>query len=233
MKKIFRAITPPVIIQLFRMFRKSTQAPKTIHVQKLGDPKQQDLDLYYDVTYAEALEEWGKDNTWNEIQMFLACSRGKILDIACGTGRTIKLLESKNPQCEIYGFDISDLLIAKAREKGIPDSRLKIADATKMPYSTDEFDYSYSIGSLEHFTEEGIVKFISESARVTKGMSFHMIPVSKSGKNEGWMKTIQSFYNNSEGWWMEKFGNSFSRVYTIASKWEDPISFGRWFVCIK
>jgi ubiquinone/menaquinone biosynthesis C-methylase UbiE len=164
--------------------------------------------------------------------MFFACRTGKVLDVACGTGATIKLLE-KNNTLEIHGFDISDLLIQKAIEKNIPKERLRVEDATKTNYLDNEFDYSYSIGSLEHFTFEGIDKFISESSRYTKFAAFHMIPISKSGKDEGWMKTMQSFFNNSEEWWFAHFKKHFSKVYCIASKWEDDISFGRWFICIK
>lgn len=233
MKKILKEITPPILIRLIRKCRTAPAREKEISVQRLDDPKAQDLDLYWDPKYAQALEEWGKDNTWNEIQMFLANCSGNVLDIACGTGVTIKLIEKNNPDCVIYGFDISELLISKAIEKGIPSSRLKVADATKTPYESGSFDYSYSIGSLEHFTEDGIAQFIAESARLTKKISFHMIPVSRSGKNEGWLKTIQSFFNNSEDWWMGKFRKNYSRVYSIPSKWEDAISFGRWFVCIK
>ena len=133
---------------------------------------------------------------------------------------------------ELYGFDISELLISKAIDKKIPVERLKVADATKNNYQDNEFDYSYSIGSLEHFTLDGIDKFIAESSRITKKASFHMIPVSKSHTNEGWLTTIQSYFNNTEDWWYDKFKFHFKEVYPIASKWEDNISYGRWFVCI-
>jgi ubiquinone/menaquinone biosynthesis C-methylase UbiE len=105
-----------------------------------------------------------------------------------------------------------------------------------MSYPDNAFDYSYSIGSLEHFTEKGIEKFIAEAARVTKKHSMHMIPTSKSGKNDGWMTTsttIQTFYNNSDKWWLEKFSKSFKEVYILNSIWNDGISYGRWFVCKK
>ena len=197
---------------------------------RIDNPDKQDLNLYWDEEYTKVLEDWGKDDVWNEIQMILAGRKGKILDIACGTGITIKILQ-KYPNLEIHGFDISDLLIQKAIEKNIPGKRLKVADATKTDYLDDEFDYSYSIGSLEHFTSDGIDKFIAESARYTKNASFHMIPVSKSGIDEGWVKLVQSYFNNSEDWWYNRFSRCYANVYSIPSKWEDSISFGRWFIC--
>jgi ubiquinone/menaquinone biosynthesis C-methylase UbiE len=229
---IVRQVCPPIIwnvlLRAKSKFAKTTQQ-KSVAIDK---PKEQDLDLYWDAEYAKVLEEWGKDNTWNEIQLMLASCQGKVLDIACGTGITIKLLE-KFDQLEIHGFDISDLLIGKALEKNIPKERLKVADATKTNYAENAFDYSYSIGSLEHFTLEGIDQFLGESARYTKRISYHMIPVSRSGKNEGWLKTVQSFFNNSERWWYDKFKKHYRIVHCIPSKWEDTISYGRWFICIK
>ena len=225
MKKSFlKEILPSIIWQRLAKRNKTN----TI----LDKPEIQDLDLYWDSEYANILDEWGKDNVWNEIQLIMAACNGKILDIACGTGKTIQLLE-KFSNLEIHGFDISDLLIQKAIEKNIPVEHLKVTDATATSYSNNEFDYSYSIGSLEHFTFEGIDKFIGECFRYTKKASYHMIPISRSGKNEGWIKTTQSYFNNSEDWWYNKFYSHYPNVYSIASKWEDNISYGRWFVCIK
>ena len=233
MKLFIRQICPPIIWNgLSSLKRRNNSHPHKVQKKNSFNPDKQDLDLYWDPQYAQVLEEWGRDNVWNEIQLLLAFRSGKVLDIACGTGITIKFLE-KFPSLELHGFDISDLLINKAIEKNISQERLKVADATKTNYSNDEFDFSYSIGSLEHFTTEGIDKFLNECSRYTKTASFHMIPISRSGENEGWMKTVQSFHNNSEQWWNEKFIKNFKYVFSVPSKWEDEISVGRWFLCSK
>jgi ubiquinone/menaquinone biosynthesis C-methylase UbiE len=198
----------------------------------LLDPNKQDLDLYWDPDYAQVLETWGEGNTWEEIQFLLVNCKGKILDIACGTGRTMEILSGIRG-IELHGCDISDFLISKAIERGIRHDWLSVCDATQMNFPDNIFDYAYSIGSLEHFTEEGISKFIAECYRVTKINSFHMLPVSRSGKNEGWMKTIQSFHNNSVNWWLNKFKTYYKTVYVLDSKWDDAISVGKWFICIK
>lgn len=192
----------------------------------------QDLDVYWDPEMAKMLETWGEGNAWNEIQLFMVNCKGSVLDIACGTGKTIELLE-KFPELELYGCDISDFLINKAIERGIPASHLAVCDATKTDYSDNYFSYAYSIGSLEHFTEDGIVKFISECHRIVKETSFHMVPVSKSGKDEGWIKSMQSYHNNSEDWWLRKYKSAYEIVYTLNSVWSDRISEGKWFVCVK
>lgn len=210
-----------------KLFSFKKEVKQTVTV---ADSSKQDLDLYWDPKMADLLEIWGEENVWNEIQMFFSALSGTVLDIACGTGiTTIKL--NKFDSLKVFGCDISDLLIDRAIEKGIDKNTLTVCDATEMPYADNQFDYSFSIGSLEHFTDEGIDKFISEARRVTSKASFHMLPTSKSKVNEGWMKTLQSFHNNNNEWWIEKFSKSFTSVIPLRSKWEDRISDGYWFVC--
>jgi ubiquinone/menaquinone biosynthesis C-methylase UbiE len=181
---------------------------------------------------ADVLETWGEGNVWDEIQLLLINCQGRVLDIACGTGKTMAVLAFMR-QLEISGFDISDMLIGKAVARGLSPKRLQVADATSMPYTDAEFDYSYSIGSLEHFTESGIDRFVQEASRVTRLASFHMMPTSRSGRDEGWMKTFQSFYNNSIPWWEQRLRKGFSEVVVLPSKWNDDLSVGNWFVCRK
>jgi SAM-dependent methyltransferase len=194
-------------------------------------PQSQDLDVYWDPEMAEILEHWGTGNAWNEIQLLLANVRGKVIDIACGTGKVMSILASY-PALELHGCDISDLMIAKAIERGIPRERLRVADATATPYGDGAFDYGYSIGSLEHFTEDGIAKFVAEARRITRVASFHQIPTARSGRNEGWLKRRQSYHNNSVEWWLRFFHGSYATVHVLDSAWNDKISVGKWFLCI-
>ncbi len=193
----------------------------------------QETNIYWDPQMAQILETWGKDHVWNEIQMLLINCEGKILDIACGTGVTIEIL-SRYKSLEIYGVDISDFLISKAIKRGLDTKKLIVCDVIDMGiYGDNFFDYSYSIGSLEHFAEEGIQKAIAEIYRITKKISFHMVPVSRSEKNKGWITPYQSYYNNSTQWWIEKFKSKYPDIYIINSVWNDNQSVGRWFICIK
>jgi len=190
------------------------------------------LDLYWDDEYAKTLDTWGEGNTWHEIPFLIANCSGNVLDIACGTGITMEKL-AFIPQVTLYGCDISDLLIQKAIDRGLPPERLKVLDATSTDYADNFFNHAYSIGSLEHFTEEGLRLAIAECHRVTRFSAFHLMPVSRSGRDEGWLKTIQSFHNNSTDWWLRMLRTSYESVYTIDSLWQDEISVGKWFICEK
>jgi len=212
-----------------RLFLKGIR--KIIKKSQKNSSDHQDLNLYWDSEMAQILETWGERNVWIEIQYLLYNCKGKVLDIACGTGKTIELI-SKFPQIKVYGCDISDFLISKAIERGIKNDRLTVCDATKTNYLDKSFEYAYSIGSLEHFTDDGIINFLSECNRIVRKTSFHMIPISRSGENEGWIKTYQSFHNNSTQWWLDKFNSEYKTVYVLDSTWEDDISIGKWFICM-
>jgi ubiquinone/menaquinone biosynthesis C-methylase UbiE len=230
MKKIIQNILPPYIvfflkkIYFFYLLKNNKNSIAKDH---------QDIEIYNDPITAEKLEKWGRDSVWNEIMLLFNGKNGKILDVACGTGKNILDLKILNPQASFYGCDISQFLINIAASKGIDINNLKCIDATKLDYKENFFDYSYSIGSLEHFTDEGIDNVIEKLYYTTKVASFHMMPVSKKNHNEGWIKTYQTFHNNSVEWWVNKFKKKFKTVYIVDSSWSDFISNGKWFLCYK
>jgi ubiquinone/menaquinone biosynthesis C-methylase UbiE len=230
LKNTLRQLCPPLIWSTLSRVRGLIRPPAP-HAPAVN-PENQELGIYWDPEFAKLLETWGEGNMWNEIQLLLVNCSGRVLDCACGTGTVIERLR-KYPRLEVHGFDISDFLIGKAVERGIPRERLTVADATQTPYPDERFDYSYSIGSMEHFTEEGIEKFMADNHRVTKIAGFHSVPVSRSGRNEGWINLGQSYFNNSIDWWLEKFQKSYRTVYVFDSRWDDALSVGKWFVCLK
>lgn len=227
MKKFIKEWCPPALWRGASKFR-----AKFTQYRNVADGSSQDLAVYWDSEMAQILETWGTGNAWTEIQFLMANCSGTVLDVACGTGTVMEVL-NEIPNLEVHGCDISDMLVSKAVERGIAQRLLKVCDATALPYADNQFDYSYSIGSLEHFTEEGIEKVIAEMARVTRVASFHMMPTSRSKKDEGWLKTYQSFHNCSPNWWERRLKGSFSRVSVLDSRWEDGISVGSWFLCFK
>jgi ubiquinone/menaquinone biosynthesis C-methylase UbiE len=234
LKDLARSVCPSFVWQAAAAIKHALVPGAAVSAQQNPEVtagRRQDLDVYWTPEMAEILEHWGEGNAWTDVQLLMSNVRGKVLDIACGTGKVMEILA--RPDVDIFGCDISDLLIEKAVQRGLSSEKLRVCDATDMPYRDGEFDYSYSIGSLEHFTEDGILKFVREASRVTRVGSFHMIPTSRSGREEGWRKTIQSFHNNSVPWWVARFQPSFAQVRVVDSTWNDPISFGKWILCYK
>lgn len=229
MRKVIDDFCPPFLKRKLWQLKSKWMQSHFFAVQS-SEVHAQELDVYWHQSMANALEQWGRGSVWEEIQYLLINCQGRVLDIACGTGATMLLLTKYN-DLQLYGIDISDLLINRAIEHGIASTRLLVGDATNMPYSEKSFDYGYSIGSLEHFTQQGILDMLTEGKRVVGKATFHMIPVSRDGKNQGWLKTVQSFHNNSSEWWLDKFKSVYSDVALLNSRWEDELSTGKWFIC--
>lgn len=225
LKQFATQVCPPILLPLVKGLHR-----KAVGAMPSGSPTQQNLDVYWDPAMEEILETWGEGNVWSEIQLAMAGRHGRALDIACGTGKTIEVLAGEKG-LELWGCDISDRLIARAVRRGIPIERLHVGDATRLPYENGFFDYSFSIGSIEHFTEDGIAAMLAECRRVTRKVAFHTHPVSRSGRDEGWITTVQSYFNNSPEWWVAKYRQSFETVRVLNSLWCDERSEGKWFVC--
>ncbi|MBD1170201.1 class I SAM-dependent methyltransferase [Pelagibacterales bacterium SAG-MED02] len=230
MKKIIKQLIPPFLLFLIKKLYFFILIKKnSFKIEK----NFQDIEIYDEVEAADRIDEWGQHDVWNEIKFIMHDKKGKILDLACGTGKNILDLKKINKEAQFFGCDISQSLINIAVKNGVNKDYLTCIDATKMNFQENFFDYSYSIGSLEHFTEDGIEKVIDGLYFCTKIASFHMMPVSKKNINEGWMKTYQTFHNNSEEWWVKKFEKKFNKVLVIESSWNDFLSNGKWFFCLK
>ncbi len=231
MISLLKSVIPNPVKAWLKQRLRSTPEPVAAG-PNAGSPDKQDLDIYWNPEFADMLEHWGEGNAWHEIRYLTALLHGPVLDIACGTGRVMEILSTDLGK-DVFGCDISEFLLSKAEERGIARDRLFVEDATAMSFKDDQFAYGYSIGSLEHFTESGIGEFLQECARVVEKQTFHMIPVSRSGTDQGWLKTQQSFFNNSVDWWLQRYRASYPVVQVIDSLWADEISVGKWFVCSK
>ena len=96
------------------------------------------------------------------IKFYLESSgKGKILDVACGTGYYFE----SYPQKEIYGIDISKEMLAHAKGKRNVVS-VQVADAEKLPFKDNFFDATISTRFIMHIPNHK--KVIEEMVRVTK-----------------------------------------------------------------
>lgn len=94
-------------------------------------------------------------------------SKGKILDVGCGTGAYFKYFKGN----EIYGVDLEEnyfKLIDKKKYSG-KKIILKKADIRSLPFKDNTFDFVVSSLVLEYMhTEKDLKKAISELQRVLK-----------------------------------------------------------------
>ena len=97
----------------------------------------------------------------------------KVLDVACGTGRMLPEIFSVKKNIKYTCLDSSEemvkCLIEKAKKLGIEKSiKIKIGDATKIPFKDNKFDIVFSYHLLWHLPLENQKKIVKEMVRVCK-----------------------------------------------------------------
>lgn len=106
-----------------------------------------------------------------------------ILDIACGPGQLLEILQRKFPKARLFGLDLSTAMIKRLKEK-LPEVETKIGDAENLPWPSNHFDIVTNTISFHHFPDPH--KALKEMHRVLKpdGTLFLMdlIPKTRLGK---------------------------------------------------
>ncbi|AFZ61220.1 class I SAM-dependent methyltransferase [Anabaena cylindrica FACHB-243] len=101
--------------------------------------------------------------TWAEIS-----PTETILDVACGTGEFERLLLDECSLQQIVGVDISDKMLAIAKQKcrAYPQVSFQIASASNLPFDNDSFDVIVSANSFHYFDDP--LAALKEMRRVLK-----------------------------------------------------------------
>lgn len=125
-----------------------------------GDYKIERRDAQIDLI--EELLAWGKITPKNAPQ--------DILDVGCGIGGSSLYLADKF-SANVTGITLSPVQAARATERAIAaslDSRVQfqVANALKMPFEDNSFDFVWSLESGEHMPDK--TQFIAECYRVLK-----------------------------------------------------------------
>lgn len=91
-----------------------------------------------------------------------------VLEIGCGNGYYLSLLNRLNIKLKLVGID-KDLLALKDAAKFIGDKSVKLilGDAAKLPFESNSFDKVVISEVIEHVADEDVV--LKEAKRVLKG----------------------------------------------------------------
>jgi SAM-dependent methyltransferase len=90
-----------------------------------------------------------------------------ILEVGCGSARTLHYLESHYGSGQCYALDISPQAIKVVKQIS-PAFHTGVANAFHLPIRTDQFDVTFSIGLIEHFTREQAGQMVREKIRITR-----------------------------------------------------------------
>ncbi len=144
------------------------------------------IDYYNEIS--QGYEELHKEEQLEKIEIikkFLKPSKtDKLLDVGCGTG-----ISTTPWDCEVYGLDSSIKLLNEAKKKKHPNAKWILADAQKIPFKSNFFDYVISVTALGNF--EDIDKELFEIERVGKN-DFILTFLKHSPKKEKITKLIRS-----------------------------------------
>jgi ubiquinone/menaquinone biosynthesis C-methylase UbiE len=103
-------------------------------------------------------------------QSFPANTAPRILDIACGTGRTLRMLRGTLPQASLYGTDLSPAYLRKANQllSELPGElpQLLQANAEELPYLDGYFQAVSSVFMFHELPPEARQQVIEECFRV-------------------------------------------------------------------
>lgn len=110
---------------------------------------------------------WGRYAWTEEGRLVLAAlagaSRGRLLDVGCGTGRSSALLRA--PGTQVVGVDPDAGMLALAHGRGRVDVAL-LAEGERLPFRDRVFDATVAVTVLEFVREPAEV--VAEMARVTR-----------------------------------------------------------------
>ncbi len=95
-----------------------------------------------------------------------------ILDVACGTGRTLRMVRGSLPKAALYGLDLSPAYLRKANQllQELPGElpQLIRANAEAMPYADATFDAVTSVFLFHELPGSARQNVINEMSRVVK-----------------------------------------------------------------
>lgn len=115
----------------------------------------------------------------------------KVLEVGCGQGVLLDRLWSEY-QIEGFGIDISQGAIEEARKNAVTEHDLRVADATRLPFSDAFFDVLISFDTLEHITNQK--EAVEEMVRVLRPGGRILL------------YTINSQQRFTWNWWLGKMG---------------------------
>lgn len=92
----------------------------------------------------------------------------RILDVACGTGRTLVQIAEALPGQQYFGVDLSPFYLAEARDTlaSVPEVSLVVENAEQLPFRDGYFDVVTSTYLLHELPRRARRRAVAEMARV-------------------------------------------------------------------
>lgn len=152
--------------------------------RELGKAREQ-YDARYRAGYMDAWPLWKRDRIAQLVCDLGLPSAGVALDFGCGAGVFTAVLRASLPAAwSVEGTDISEVALARARERVANAQFFCLGDERAERRLTGRCDLVFTHHVLEHVTD--LEATIEHTVRVTKpgGIIFHVLPCGNAGSFE-------------------------------------------------
>lgn len=94
----------------------------------------------------------------------------RLLDVACGTGRTLRQLAVAHPRLQYHGVDLSPFYARAARDllADVDDVHVRVANAEQLPYPDAYFDVVTSVYLFHELPRNARRRVLREAYRVLR-----------------------------------------------------------------
>ena len=114
----------------------------------------------------ESMERGHRPTGEQAIERMQVPATARVLDLGCGSGWATRLLAASARAGIVTGIDISDEMIALARQSSQDFSNVEfhVAPADRLPFPDGTFTHAFSMESLYYYADVGVA--LGEVARV-------------------------------------------------------------------
>lgn len=120
---------------------------------------------YWNTRYERGGINLACPHVWKHIMNKIETGKENVLDIGCGVGLGLRLINLLHPEKKLYGVDISELAVERVN-KYLPNAILECEKVPPLNYDDDFFDIIICTEFLEHITDP--VFALKEIKRVLK-----------------------------------------------------------------
>lgn len=116
-----------------------------------------------------------------------------ILDLGCGNGNILKILEEKI-DADLYGLDLSENMISQAKKNLKSEVNLTVGDSENLPYDNNKFDIVICNASFHHYTNPE--RALTEIKRILKKDGVFILG-DPTGPFDWYLKVLNYFLKHS------------------------------------
>src|SRR4030042_6240052 len=144
-----------------------------------------------------------QDMVRSQVLGLMAGGKGNIIDVGCGEGLLLAKLAQEAPSASIYGIDIWEEILEKARirlrDNNITKVTVSCADASSIPYEDDFFDTVICINVFFNLpSDEVFYKSLGELIRICTPQGKIIFDIRNSANVLLWIKyKLARYYDDT------------------------------------